>query len=281
MTDQPDQQSKRFPFSIHIHRRGILLSLIGIILLVFILLLIPLLFPLFSSRSATPAIFQTTAVVGHDGDSSSHPSYFVAFNLNSQIVVVEFKREDPTTAVQYEVPSTTSISSQDSISVAFSDVTGDGKPDMLIYLNQDFKYAFVNDGIKFRQSTPQDVINQKHLPTELPSSSNFPITQQSAVVGHNGDSPGHPSYFLILNLQSQLVIMEFKSSDPSEAIVYVTSIKLATKDGNQASVTLEFRDINGDGKPDMVVHISPSNSGQPLVFINFGQQFRIAHDSDN
>jgi serine/threonine protein kinase len=271
---------QRFLPPVKKYQRGILLSLAGSILLVLVLLLSPSLFPLFFNGSFSSPFFQTTAVVGHGGDSSSHPSYFIALNLKSQAVVVEFKGGDPAKPVIYVAPLTTSLNNQDSVSAAFSDVTGDGRPDMLIALNQDFRYVFVNGGLVFRPSTASDAINQKNFPTGLPPRSNFPITQSSAVVGHGGDNASHPSYFLALNLQRQAIIIEILASDPSKARIYVAPGYLGGEGGDQVAVTVEFRDVTGDGKPDMIIHIHLPNKDQLSVFVNEGTSFRPAIGND-
>jgi serine/threonine protein kinase len=90
---------QRFLPPIQKYRRGILLSLAGSILLVLVLLLSSSLFPLFFNRSFSSPFFQTTAVVGHGGDSSSHPSYFLALNLQRQVIIIEFMASDPSKAV--------------------------------------------------------------------------------------------------------------------------------------------------------------------------------------
>lgn len=279
MEDPIHQRFGRIFPSIQKYRRGILFSLAGVILCVPLLLLSPSLFSHFFNKDVTSPFFQTTAVVGHGGDNASRPSYFLAFNLKGHAVVIELEGSDPTKAMEYTAPLNTSLNSKDTVAVAFSDVTGDDKPDMLVYLNQDFKYVFVNDGLKFRQSTARDVINQKNLPIGLSPKSNFPIIKSSAVVGHGGDNASRPSYFLTLNFQRHVIILEFKASDPSSATIYVTSGYLSGKGGDQVSATLEFRDINDDGKADMVVHIPLPHQSQ-LLFINDGRQFRPVTGSD-
>jgi hypothetical protein len=42
-------------------------------------------------------------------------------------------------------------------------------------------------------------------------------------------------------------------------------------------VTLTFRDVNGDGKPDMLVNIQ----GSEVVFLNDGGQFRPLKPGDH
>jgi hypothetical protein len=92
--------------------------------------------------------------------------------------------------------------------------------------------------------------------------------QADAVVGHN-DSPSSPSHFIFLNLNRHVEIIELPGGDTSHARIYNGPTLFG--DGQDLTpVTAEFRDVNGDGKPDMIVHIQD----QRLVFINDGTQFR-------
>ena len=92
--------------------------------------------------------------------------------------------------------------------------------------------------------------------------------QIDAVVGHN-DSPSNPSHFIFINLNRHVVIIELPGGDSTHARIYNGPTLFG--DGQDLTpVTAEFRDVNGDGKPDMIVHIQD----QRLVFINDGTQFR-------
>jgi hypothetical protein len=92
--------------------------------------------------------------------------------------------------------------------------------------------------------------------------------QTDAVVGHN-DSPSNPSHFIFLNLNRHVVIIELPGGDMAHARIYNGPTLFG--DGQDLTpITAEFRDVNGDGKPDMIVHIQD----QRLVFINDGTQFR-------
>ncbi len=92
--------------------------------------------------------------------------------------------------------------------------------------------------------------------------------QFDAVVGHN-DSPANPTHFICINLNRHVEIIEFPGGDASHARVYQGPVLFG--DGqNLTPVTAEVRDVNGDGKPDLIVHIQD----QQIVFINNGTQFR-------
>lgn len=92
----------------------------------------------------------------------------------------------------------------------------------------------------------------------------FQIDQR---VGHNDD--GMPSHFLVINLNRRIEIIEFPGGDATHAKVYVAMTLIG--DGEDLAVaTLSFKDVNGDGKPDMIVTVGDTH----YVFINENSQFR-------
>jgi len=92
--------------------------------------------------------------------------------------------------------------------------------------------------------------------------------QFDAVVGHN-DSPANPTHFILINLNRHIQIIELPGGDSTHARIYSGPVLFG--DGQDLTpVTGEVRDVNGDGKPDLIVHIQD----QQLVFINNGTQFR-------
>ncbi len=101
--------------------------------------------------------------------------------------------------------------------------------------------------------------------------------QIDAVVGQGGDSPSHPSHFIALNENHQAVVIELQAGDPAKSYSY--TVPLSNDDG-KAPVTLEFRDVTGDGKLDMIIHIHLLTQEQIVVFINTGDRFRLANGND-
>lgn len=92
--------------------------------------------------------------------------------------------------------------------------------------------------------------------------------QIDAVVGHN-DSAANPSHFIFLNLNRRVIIIELPGGDSSKARIYNGPTLFG--DGQDLTpVTAEFKDVNGDGRPDMIVHIQD----QTLVYLNDGTQFQ-------
>ncbi len=92
--------------------------------------------------------------------------------------------------------------------------------------------------------------------------------QTDAVVGH-GDSASNPSHFIAVNLNRHVLVIEVPGGDPSKAKIY--PITTLFGDGQDLTpVTLTFKDVNGDGKLDMEIHIQD----QTLVMINENGGFR-------
>lgn len=91
--------------------------------------------------------------------------------------------------------------------------------------------------------------------------------QTDHVVGHH-DSPQHPSHFIALNLDRHVVVIELPGEDASKALTYLGPVLLG--DGQDLlPVTLSFEDRNGDGKPDLDIHLGD----QVIVFLNDGTKF--------
>ncbi len=98
--------------------------------------------------------------------------------------------------------------------------------------------------------------------------------QVDQVVGHN-DSAANPSHFIALNLNRRIEIIEFPGGDPSKAKIYLGPTLLG--DGQDlAAVTLTFKDVNGDGKPDMIVNVENSH----FIYINDNGSFRPARSGE-
>ncbi len=105
--------------------------------------------------------------------------------------------------------------------------------------------------------------------------------QTDFVVGHGGDSPRHPSHFIAINLNRQAIVVEFPAGNPSGAQSYVVPDYILGPGGDLVPVTLEFRDVTGDGKPDMIIHMHLQSQDQTFVFVNDGTKFRAPTSKDN
>lgn len=99
--------------------------------------------------------------------------------------------------------------------------------------------------------------------------------QIDAVVGHKNDSAANPSHFLALNLNRRIEIIELPAGDPSKARIY-SGPTMFGQEQHLVPVTLSFRDVNGDGRPDMLVWVA----GSHFVFINGNGAFRPARPGE-
>ncbi len=94
--------------------------------------------------------------------------------------------------------------------------------------------------------------------------------QTNAVVGHN-DSAASPSHFIAVNLNGRLEVIEFPGGDASKARIYIGPQLYGSGD-NLIPVTLSFVDVNGNYRPDMILHVQDTR----LVYINENGGFRPA-----
>jgi hypothetical protein len=92
--------------------------------------------------------------------------------------------------------------------------------------------------------------------------------QTDQVVGHS-DSSDHPTHFVAINLDTRITVIELPGGDSSHARIY-SGPTLYSDNGNAIPVTLEFKDVNGDGKVDMIVHVGD----QKITYLNDGTQFK-------
>lgn len=96
--------------------------------------------------------------------------------------------------------------------------------------------------------------------------------QMDVVVGQN-DSAANPSRFIALNLNGRVEVIEFPGGDASKARIYIGP-QLYESGADLVSVTLSFVDVNGNHRPDMIIHLYDkgwlgfSDSEQELVYIN-------------
>jgi len=81
-----------------------------------------------------------------------------------------------------------------------------------------------------------------------------------AVVG-DSDSPAHPTHFVAMNLHGQVDIIELPAGDVAHAKIY-PGPHLPWTNADKAVVTLEVKAVNGDHRPDLVIHIR----GEPDLF---------------
>jgi hypothetical protein len=104
---------------------------------------------------------------------------------------------------------------------------------------------------------------------QLDTAYGMPRTYQiDQVVGHT-DSAQHPTHFIAVNLDAKITIIEIPGGNNQHARIY-SGPSLFSDNGDTIPVTLEFYDVNGDGKVDMIVHVGD----QKIVYLNDGTQFK-------
>ncbi len=99
--------------------------------------------------------------------------------------------------------------------------------------------------------------------------------QYDVVVGHN-DSNTNKSHFIAINLRRHVEVIECPAGDCSKARVMVGPV-LIGPDEDLAPVTLTFKDVNSDGKIDIIVNVQDNH----FVFINDNGTFRPTRSGDN
>ncbi len=87
-------------------------------------------------------------------------------------------------------------------------------------------------------------------------------------VGHS-DSEAHPNHFVAVNIGGSIEVVELNTTTPKDDHIYkITSVPDAL-----TPVTLNFADLNHDGKLDMVITIGVGNS-YAVVLLNDGSEFK-------
>jgi hypothetical protein len=101
----------------------------------------------------------------------------------------------------------------------------------------------------------------------------MPRTYQiDAVVGH-GDSAVHPSHFIFQNLAGHIIVIELPGGNIKNAHIY-GGPTIYTANAAQVPVTGRFEDVNGDGRPDMILSIGTGTATvQTITWLNNGSLF--------
>ncbi len=99
----------------------------------------------------------------------------------------------------------------------------------------------------------------------------YPRTYQTdSSVGH-GTAANPMSHFIAENFDKHLIVIELPGDDPTHARIYIGPMLIGDEQ-ELTPVTLSFEDVNGDGKPDLVLHVGDSK----FIFLNTGTSFKPA-----
>jgi len=98
--------------------------------------------------------------------------------------------------------------------------------------------------------------------------------QCDARVGHN--DTGIPSHFIALNLNHRAEVIEFPGGDATKARVYLGPM-LTGQNSDQDIVTVSFKDVNVDGKLDLIMSVE----NVKYVYINDTGAFRPPHANEH
>jgi hypothetical protein len=96
-----------------------------------------------------------------------------------------------------------------------------------------------------------------------------PMTQLAGFVGHN-ETSGMPSYFLGINMDRQVTVVQFPGGDATKARV-LEGPYLFGEGGDQAAVNLGLEDINQDGHVDLLVTVN----NEQVIYLNKNGEFRL------
>lgn len=87
--------------------------------------------------------------------------------------------------------------------------------------------------------------------------------QIDAVVNHN-DSKENPSHFIDENLNGQIVIIEISAGKPQNSHIYLGPVVYSQYIPSE----LEFKDLDGDGYPDMIIKVFDGSSNIHIMMNN-------------
>jgi hypothetical protein len=93
--------------------------------------------------------------------------------------------------------------------------------------------------------------------------------QLDAFVGH-GEADGVPTHFIAMNLSRRVTVIELPGGDGSKATTIIGPYLFGANE-DLTPVQASAQDVNGDGKPDLVV----SAKNEQLIYLNDGAAFKL------
>lgn len=97
-----------------------------------------------------------------------------------------------------------------------------------------------------------------------------PRTYQVEGFVNHGDAPGRPTHLMAMNINRQVTVIEIPGGDPAKTRAF-TGPYLFGADEDLTPVTLDLRDVDGDGALDMLVDVRR----EQIVYLNRDGTFRL------
>jgi len=98
--------------------------------------------------------------------------------------------------------------------------------------------------------------------------------QTDARVGHNDATT--PSHFIVLDLNHRVEVVEFPGGDATQAKVYLGPTLIGPQ-SDLDIVSVSFKDVNGDGKLDLILSVDTAK----YIYINDNGAFRTLHADEH
>ncbi len=100
------------------------------------------------------------------------------------------------------------------------------------------------------------------------------VYHTTAPLGIDHDSSATPSDILVMNVRGTILVTVVPAGDADKAVTYNTGYHLVGDGVSKTPVTLTVQDVNGDKRPDLVVHID--GQSQDEVLLNQGERFVVS-----
>lgn len=216
-------------------------------------------------------VFTVSFVAQQTFDAGSFPLSNAVADLNGDglpdVVVANFTSDDVSILLNTTPPgaSTPSFATQQTFaagstpqSVAVADVNGDGKPDLIIADSKDQQVSVLLNTTTTGASTLTFAARQSFSTPPTPPNRNAPVCVVMADV--NGD--GRPD-IVASNEDSNNVSVLLNTTTPGASTAsFAAQQSFAT---GSAAAAVAVADVNGDGKPDLVVANSSDNDVSVLL----------------
>ncbi|MBC8162432.1 MAG: hypothetical protein H7Z42_14575 [Roseiflexaceae bacterium] len=97
-----------------------------------------------------------------------------------------------------------------------------------------------------------------------------PRTDHLTAYVQHGETPGHPTHLMAVNLNRQVSVIEIPGGDPAKARSISGPYLFGAKE-DLTPVTLHLRDMDGDGRPDLLIDVRR----EQIVYLNRDDAFRL------